>query len=109
MNEVFNICPCQEILPVRMKARKESQVNSPDKQEEQQHPKKDMCKPHISHEEFVYRFTLGNDKRFSNIEAGDNQDKNRESHGPVVDPYGDGPLSDAGNFFHGILLSLKPL
>ena len=51
-----------------------------------------------------YSLSLGYRKWISNIESGNNQNKYRKSHGPVVNPYCHGPLCFTNDFFHCNLL-----
>jgi hypothetical protein len=102
-DSTFYIRPGQKVSPVRMKTGEEGQVKPPDGQKDEKPTEENMDKTHIAHEKFIYSFSLVYRERIGDIEAGHNQNKYGDSHGPVVNPHGSRPLFDTQIFLRGCL------
>src|SRR5450756_2994482 len=65
----FYIRPGKKIFPIRVEAREECQVNSPQEKKQEKYSKENVHKTNIAHKKLGYSLSLGYRKWISNIES----------------------------------------
>ncbi|OPY04724.1 MAG: hypothetical protein A4E66_02548 [Syntrophus sp. PtaB.Bin001] len=104
LDRVRNMCKGQKILPVSLKSGEEGQINPPKEQKSQQNAEQNMPETNLSYGEFQPGLAAEDSERIGDQEPRYNQCKDGNSHSPVINPNGHGPVFFFYDIFHGNLL-----